>query len=236
MKNRSKSSLRLNKFMAHSGVCNRREADELIKQGAVKVNGRIVVKLGITIDPMKDTVEYRGRILSGGGFLYLLLNKSKGYGKEGKTVSQLIRGAADVPLTQIGELGVNDLGLVLFTNDPDMAARISTSRDPKLFLYHIKLKKAIDEEVLNDLKSALLIGSQNLVIGDITLIDEAKGFELGLTTNCAEVSCLSRLIHSVGVTVDNIERVIFSGITKKDVPRGKWRLLSAKEAAFLKMI
>jgi 23S rRNA pseudouridine2605 synthase len=236
MKKETKSNIRLNKFISNSGVCTRREADELIKKGEIRVNGKVVNSMGVTVTPGVDKVEYSGNILGGDVVKYVLLNKSKGYGIGGRDVSRLLTGASSDRLFPIGQLTTEETGLVLFSNDPDLGKKVKESNDPALFLYHVILSEAVEDSIGEELKKSAQNAKSSVTIGNAILLADKGSREMGISTNCSDTRVIRALLKSIGGHVVKMDRVIFAGITKKDIPRGKWRVLAQKEKAFLKML
>ncbi len=234
-------SIRLNRFIAQAGVCSRREADTLISTGAIQVNGRIVTELGTKVQP-GDIVLYGGQRLHNEKKVYLLLNKPKDYitttddPHERKTVLQLVRSACKERIYPVGRLDRNTTGLLLFTNDGELAKKLSHPRHGVPKLYHVFLDKALRQADLEKMTRGMRIDNQLVVPDQLAIIAGAKGNkEVGLEIHSGQNRVVRRLFESMGYKVVKLDRVSYAGLTKKDLPRGKWRFLTDKEVAFLKM-
>jgi len=238
----SDGSMRLNKYIAHAGVCSRRDADKLIGSGVITVNKEIITELGYKVK-RGDKVHMDGQLLVAEKIQYVLLNKPKGFvtttddPQERKTVMDLISKASNERIYPVGRLDRNTTGLILFTNDGDLAKKLTHPKHRVRKVYHVFLdkpftktdmKKALDGVELEDGK--LIIDKLSYVEG----VDSKK--EVGIQIHSGKNRIIRRLFEHLGYDVVRLDRVVFAGLTKKDLPRGKWKHLSKAEVDFIKMI
>ena len=235
-------SMRLNKFLSNSGICSRREADELILAGAVKVNGVIVAELGTKILPT-DKVQYGDENVRREKLVYVLLNKPKGYitttddPYDRNTVMSLLADAGRERIYPVGRLDRNTSGLLLFTNDGELATKLMHPSHKVRKVYHVELDKALTKADM------LTIGEGAELEDGIAMVDEiayAEGGkskkEIGVELHSGRNRIVRRIFEALGYEVVKLDRMVFAGLTKKDLPRGRWRFLTEKEVNFLKMI
>lgn len=233
--------VRLNKFLANAGICSRREADVLIKTGVVEVNGKIVTEMGYKLKP-GDEVKYDGAIIRSEKKQYVLLNKPKDFittmdDPQGRrTVMQLVRNACKERVYPVGRLDRNTTGVLLFTNDGDLAKRLTHPKHLVRKIYHVELDKPISKEDFDQLTEGVELDDNSWVKADkASLLKEGKKRELGIELHSGKNRVVRRIFESLGYTVKKLDRVEFAGLTKKELPRGKWRHLDRKEIEFLKM-
>ena len=234
-------SIRLNRFIANSGVCSRREADQLIKNGAITVNGQIVTEMGIKVKP-GDVVMYGTQKLINEKKVYILLNKPKDYittsddPHDRKTVIELIRNACRERVYPVGRLDRNTTGLLLLTNDGDLAKKLTHPRHGVRKLYHVHLDQPVKKADLDQVAKGVKIDDNLVVPDDVSYIDRAESKkEIGIEIHSGQNRVVRRIFEQLGYKVTKLDRVIFAGLTKRDLPRGKWRFLTEKEVSFLKM-
>ncbi|MBP1631219.1 MAG: pseudouridine synthase [Bacteroidetes bacterium] len=234
--------IRLNKYISNSGICSRREADVLIGAGAVTVNGKIVAEMGYKVSP-DDIIVYGGERLVNEKKKYLLLNKPKGYistfddPQNRKTVMQLINGACKERLYPVGRLDRNTTGLLLFTNDGDMTKKLTHPSFGARKVYHVELDKAVTNADLQQLMSGVELEDGVTVADDVQYAGDGSDKKVvGIELHSGKNRIVRRLFEKLGYEVMKLDRVIFAGLTKKDLPRGNYRFLSEKEVNFLKMI
>lgn len=239
-KNVSEGAVRLNRYVANSGVCSRREADVLIATGVVTVNGKIIVEMGYKVNPT-DVVSYGGVPIKNEIKKYLLLNKPKDYittmddPEERKTVMELIRNACKERLYPVGRLDRNTTGILLFTNDGDMTSKLTHPKFLVRKIYHVILDKRITSEDFKHIAEGVEL-SDGLVKPDaLEYVGEGKS-ELGVEIHSGRNRIVRRMFEHLGYEVMKLDRVAFAGLTKKDLPRGKFRFLTEKEIDFLKML
>ena len=232
--------IRLNKFIANSGVCSRREADELIARGEIEVNGKEVRELGIKVNP-GDQVKYRGKVLKPEKYTYVLLNKPKDFittvkdthGR--KTVMDLIKNACDQRVYPVGRLDKDTTGLLLFTNDGDLAKTLTHPRYEVRKLYRVTLNKRIDQKTLNRVLEGIELEDGFVKADDVSFVEGVAGNrEVGIELHSGKNRIVRRIFRHLGFEVVKLDRVVFADLTKKDLPRGKWRLLNTNEVGLLK--
>ncbi len=234
--------IRLNKYIANAGVCSRREADTLIENGAITVNGKIVTELGTKVKP-DDVIMYGDQRLVNEKKVYILLNKPKDYittadDPQGrKTVLQLIRGACKERVFPVGRLDRNTTGLLLLTNDGELAKKLTHPKHRVKKLYHVQLDNAVSKADLEKIAEGVKIDNTLVVPDQIAYTAGSAGRkEIGIELHSGQNRVVRRIFEEMGYKVTKLDRVTFAGLTKKDLPRGKWRFLTQKEVSFLKMI
>jgi len=236
----NEDAIRLNKYLSNAGVCSRREADVLIKTGVVSVNGETIVEMGFKVKP-GDVVKYDGGSINAEKKRYVLLNKPKGFittmdDPQGrKTVMGLVRKACKERIYPVGRLDRETTGLLLFTNDGDMAKKLTHPRYKASKIYHVELNRKVTPEDLKKLISGVDLedGTSSFDKAEYVSADDAR--EVGVELHSGKNRIVRRTFEALGYKVVKLDRVTFSGLTKKDLPRGMYRKLSEKEVAFLKM-
>ena len=233
---------RLNKYIANSGICSRREADELIKAGVVKVNGVVVTALGSKVMP-GDKVQYGDQTLNSEKKRYLLLNKQKGYVTTTKdphaknTVMELIEGACKERIYPVGRLDRNTTGLLLFTNDGELAKKLMHPRSRIKKLYHVVLDQPLAKNNLLKIAEGMELDGEQIEVDSIAYVEDAADRrEIGMEIHSGQNRVVRRIFESLGHKVVRLDRVMYAGLTKKNLPRGKWRFLSEKEVITLMMM
>lgn len=234
--------IRLNKFIANAGICSRREADKLIQSGIIKVNGKIVTDMGIKVKP-GDEVKYDDRTLRTEKKYYVLLNKPKGYLTttddpfDRKTVMALIRNACRERIYPVGRLDKETTGLLLFTNDGALAKKLTHPKHRVRKLYHVVLDKSLTKADFNKILDGLTLDDGPIIVDKLAYTGEGTSRkEVGVELHSGKNRIIRRIFESLGYKVTKLDRVSFAGLTKKDVPRGKWRYLTDKEISYLQMI
>lgn len=234
--------IRLNKYIASAGICSRREADVLIEKGLVRVNGKIVKELGTKISP-DDIVQYDNQTLKSEKKYYVLLNKPKGYLTttddpfDRETVMFLVKNACKERIYPVGRLDKNTTGLLLLTNDGDMAKKLTHPKHKVDKVYHVNLDKNFTKADLVKVADGITLDDGFIQVDKIAYVKGAESKkEIGVEIHSGRNRIIRRIFESLGYRVLKLDRVVFAGITKKDVPRGKWRHLTDKEISFLKMI
>ena len=234
--------VRLNKFIANAGICSRREADVLIQSGIVEVNGKIITEMGHKVKPT-DEVKYDGSIIQTEKKQYVLLNKPKDFittmddpmGR--RTVLQLVKNACKERIYPVGRLDRNTTGVLLFTNDGELAKKLTHPRYEVKKIYHVELDKPIDFEHIDALLKGVELDDGDFVKADkAEVIKDTKNREVGVELHSGKNRVVRRMFESIGYTVTRLDRVKFAGLTKKDLPRGEWRHLTNDEVNFLKML
>jgi len=231
---------RLNKYIASSGICSRREADGLITAGLVSINGKVVTTLGTKVNP-GDEVRYNGERIRNEKKIYLLLNKPKDYvtttydPKERKTVMALIKNACPERIYPVGRLDRNTTGVLLFTNDGEMAKKLTHPSHNKKKIYHVFLDKKFTQNDLKTLAEGIELEDGFIKADSISYVHPENRNEIGLEIHSGRNRIVRRMFESLGYKVTKLDRVYFAGLTKKNLPRGKWRFLTEKEINRLKM-
>ena len=239
-KNVSDGAIRLNRYVANAGICSRREADVLIATGVVTVNGKIIVEMGYKVNPT-DVVAYGGVPIKNEVKKYLLLNKPKDYittmddPEERKTVMELIRNACKERLYPVGRLDRNTTGILLFTNDGDMTAKLTHPKFLVRKIYHVVLDKRITSEDFKHISEGVELSDGFIKPDALEYVGEGKS-ELGVEIHSGRNRIVRRMFEHLGYEVMKLDRVAFAGLTKKDLPRSKFRFLTEKEIDFLKML
>lgn len=233
-------SIRLNKYLSNAGVSSRREADELIKAGAVTVNGKVVTEMGYRV-MTSDKINYGGETLRHEKKVYLILNKPKDYltttddPRERRTVMELIQGACRERVYPVGRLDRNTTGLLLFTNDGELATKLMHPKHGIKKVYHVLLNKNMKPADYAQLHEGVELEDGFIKPDDASFVGEGKK-EIGIEIHSGKNRIVRRIFEHLGYEVVKLDRVVFAGLTKKDLPRGKWRFLNEKEVGFLKMI
>ncbi|MCP4551497.1 MAG: rRNA pseudouridine synthase [Bacteroidetes bacterium] len=234
--------IRLNRYIANAGVCSRRDADELIVACEIKINGEVVSELGTKVG-RNDKVEYKGKLLNPEKLVYLLLNKPKGFitttndPYDRKTVMSLIEKACDERILPVGRLDLNTTGLLLFTNDGDVAKKLTHPKHGIKKIYHVVLNKPLDKDDLFKIAEGLELEDGSIKVDKIAYAENGMDKkQIGLELHSGKNRIVRRIFESLEYRVTRLDRVSFAGLTKKDVPRGKWRLLKDIEINRLKMI
>ena len=232
--------MRLNKFIAASGISSRREADKLISAGLISINGKTITELGTKVSP-NDEVKYNGERIRNERKVYLLLNKPKDYvtttedPKERKTVMQLIRDACTERIYPVGRLDRNTTGVLLFTNDGDLAKKLTHPSHNKKKIYHVFLDKGLSGGDLKKLAEGITLEDGFIQPDAISYASDENKKEVGLEIHSGKNRIVRRMFESLDYRIRKLDRVYFAGLTKKNLPRGKWRLLTEKEVTRLKM-
>jgi 23S rRNA pseudouridine2605 synthase len=232
--------VRLNKYIAAAGICSRREADQLISAGLITVNGKSVTVLGSKVNP-DDEVRYNGQRIRTERKVYLLLNKPKDYvtttddPKERKTVMLLIRNACSERVYPVGRLDRNTTGVLLFTNDGELAKKMTHPSSNKKKIYHVFLNKAISAGDMKKLAEGVTLEDGFIQPDALSYASSENKRELGLELHSGKNRIVRRMFEALGYRVEKLDRVYFGGLTKKNLTRGKWRLLTEKEVSMLKM-
>jgi 23S rRNA pseudouridine2605 synthase len=233
--------VRLNKFIANSGICSRREADQLIQAGVIKINGEVVTAMGSHVMP-GDKVQYGDQTLSNEKKRYILLNKQKGYVTTTKdphaknTVMELIAGACKERVYPVGRLDRNTTGLLLFTNDGELAKKLMHPRSRIKKMYHVVLDQPLSKADMVKIAGGIDLEGEHIQIDSIAYVEDAPGRkEVGMEIHSGQNRVVRRIFESLGYKVSRLDRVMYAGLTKKNLPRGKWRFLNEKELISLIM-
>jgi 23S rRNA pseudouridine2605 synthase len=239
---KSLNLIRLNRFIANAGICSRREADKLIQAGVIKVNGRIVTELGVKVSS-NDKIQFGDQTITGEKQRYLLLNKPKGYlttsydPENRRNVSQLIRGACKERIYPVGRLDRNTSGLLLFTNDGILTKKLTHPRYGVKKMYHVELDKSLRIADLKKISGGIELDDGFIKVDKIEYTGEGKDKrQIGIELHSGRNRIIRRIFEKMEYQVVNLDRIYFAGLTKKNLPRGKWRFLEPYEINMLKMI
>jgi len=232
----------LNKYLSHSGVCSRRDAAELIKQGKVLVNNNIITEPGTKVSP-SDIVKVSGKkITISKNFIYILLNKPKDYitttddplGR--KTVLDLIKHATQERVYPVGRLDRNTSGVLLLTNDGDLAQKLAHPKHEIKKIYHVVLDKSLSKNDLDAIASGVVLDDGIANVDAVAYADAKDKTQVGIEIHSGRNRIVRRIFEHLGYDVKGLDRVMYAGLTKKNVQRGKWRLLNEKEIRILKYL
>ena len=232
--------IRLNRYIANAGICSRRKADELIEAGVVSVNGEVINELGYKVDPFKDEIRYNGEMLKREKMVYVLLNKPKDYitttddPQERRTVMHLVEKASRERIYPIGRLDRNTTGLLLMTNDGDLADKLSHPRSNISKLYHVELSKSVSQGDLNKIGFGVELEDGLIKPDTVSYVAGGSKREIGIQIHSGKNRIVRRIFESLGYEVVKLDRVVYANLTKKDLPRGRWRFLDEKEIIQLK--
>ena len=231
--------IRLNKYIANSGVCSRRDADIYIQSGNVKVNGNPIVEMGYMVKP-GDVVNFDGAVLTPEKKEYILLNKPKNFttaldeGQEFRNVLELVKGSTTAKIGAVGRMDKNTTGLLLFTNDTDMIRKFTLPNQKSSKIYQVSLDKNLKYEDLEKISKGLVLDGHRVFVEEVSYIDDQPKSEVGLKLRSSNVKVVRAIFEHFSYDVLRIDRVAFAGLTKKNLPRGDWRLLTEQEIINLK--
>lgn len=232
--------IRLNKYIAGTGLCSRREADEYIKSGLITVNGKVTTELGMKIR-YSDTIKYRGRQLTEQKKVYILLNKPKDYittvedPHAKRTVLDIVRNACAERIYPVGRLDRNTTGVLLLTNDGDLAKKLTHPKFNKAKIYHVFLNKSLKPHDLEKIATGLILDDGFIKADSISYVSDNDKKQIGIEIHSGRNRIIRRIFEQLNYKIVRLDRVYFAGLTKKGLPRGKWRFLTKKEIAMLKM-
>ena len=233
---------RLNKYLANAGICSRREADKIIAAGGVSVNGNIITEMGFQVHE-GDVVKYGGETLQSERKRYFLLNKPKGFittvddPQERETVMMLVDGACKERIYPVGRLDRNTTGLLLFTNDGDLARRLTHPSTKVYKIYQVELDKPVTREDMKKMLEGIELEDGPIHVDDIQYVQGLNDKRIvGVELHSGKNRIVRRIFEHLGYEVHKLDRVVFAGLTKKDLPRGRYRELTPQEIGFLKMI
>jgi 23S rRNA pseudouridine2605 synthase len=238
--NKDPGLIRLNRYIANAGICSRRKADDLIAAGVVSVNGEVINELGHKINPLKDEIRYNGELLKREKMVYVLLNKPKDYitttedPQERRTVMHLVDKASRERIYPIGRLDRNTTGLLLMTNDGDLADKLSHPRSNIVKLYQVELNKSLVQGDMNKIGYGLELEDGLIKPDSVSYVQGASKREIGIQIHSGKNRIVRRIFEHLGYEVVKLDRVVYAGLTKKDLTRGRWRYLDEKEVIMLK--
>ena len=230
--------MRLNRYLAQSGLCSRREADDYITAGLVTVNGEIITELGTKVMP-GDEVKFSDSVVKGEKKVYLVLNKPKGYvttlddPHATKTVMDLVKDACSERIYPVGRLDKNSLGLLIFTNDGDMTRQLTHPSYQKKKIYQVSLDKPLTRADMDKISEGITLEDGEIYADEISYVKEDKK-EIGIEIHSGRNRIVRRIFEHLGYTVQKLDRVYYAGLTKKNLKRGAWRFLTKDEVTRLK--
>lgn len=232
--------IRLNKYVANSGMCSRREADENIAIGLVSVNGKVVTEMGYKVK-RTDEVRFDGQRITPEAKVYILLNKPKGFATttaegKGRTVMDLVANATNANIKPIGRLGRNSLGLLLFTNDDKVVQKFTNSKNGVARLFQVELDKNLKYEDLKKIKEGFKVEGKLISVDDISYIEGEPKNRIGLKIKNTGNTILRTIFDAFNYDIVKIDCVAIGHLTKKDIPRGHWKHLTEQEINTLKML
>lgn len=233
-----KKTIRLNKYIANCGICSRREADKLIEAGEVTVNDEVVTEMGYQVQPT-DKVMHGKKLLKREKFVYVLLNKPKDFitttsdPNERKTVMDLVKNACDERIFPVGRLDRHTTGLLLLTNDGDLAKKLTHPSHKIKKIYQVLLDKPITQADFDQIAEGLKLEDGLAPVDDLAILSPDNTV-LGIEIHIGRNRIVRRIFDHLGYTVAKLDRVVYASLTKKDLPRGKWRFLTQKEVVNLR--
>ena len=237
----SDGAIRLNRYISNSGVCSRREADIFIAAGSVKVNGKAVVEMGYKVE-RSDVVTFDGRVLNPEKRVYVLLNKPKDFDSASKDVNHpksalsLVANATKAEIKPVGRLDKTATGLLLFSNDGELITKLTKPKNGFRKIYQASLGKALKADDLEKIRKGLVLEDGPVRVHEISPIKDAPATEIGIEILSAKNNIIKRIFEHLGYELIKLDRVVYAGLTKKDLPRGQWRMLTEQEVINLKMI
>lgn len=232
--------VRLNKFIANSGVCSRREADQFIQAGVVTVNGEVVTELGTKVNTLKDEVRFNDEPIKGEAKVYIVMNKPKGFvttasdSHAEKTVMDLLKGMK-TRVFPVGRLDKNTTGVLMFTNDGEIAEKLTHPSYDKKKIYQVILERPISEEDFKKMTEGLELNDGPIKADELEYIDAEDHRKIGIEIHSGKNRIVRRMFEFLGYDVKALDRVYFAGLTKKGLKKGEWRVLTEGEANVLKM-
>ena len=232
--------VRLNKYLANAGICSRREADEFIQAGIVTVNGEVVTTLGAKVLPT-DKIMFHDQPVRSERKVYVLLNKPKNTitttddPEERNTVMNIVRNVCSERIYPVGRLDRNTTGVLLLTNDGDLAAKLTHPKYGKKKTYQAKLDKPLTQEDYDTVMAGIMLDDELIIPDDMQFIKDDDHSYIGLTIHSGQNRVVRRIFERVGYKVVKLDRTVFAGLTKKNLGRGKFRFLTPKEVSMLKM-
>lgn len=235
-----KDVVRLNRFIANSGVCSRREADTLIQAGVVTVNGEVVTELGTKVNIHDDDIRFNGERLKGEEKVYLIMNKPKGYVTTAsdphaeKTVIDLLKGCSS-RVYPVGRLDKNTTGVLLLTNDGEIAERLTHPSYDKKKIYQVSLDRELSEEDYHKILEGVSLTDGDVKADELEFIDANDKRKIGIEIHSGKNRIVRRIFDSLGYNVKALARVYFAGLTKKGLKKGEWRYLTEGEINILKI-
>ena len=235
------NSIRLNRYLSNSGVCSRRDADIYIASGNVTVNGKPITEMGHKVK-LTDTVKFDGRLLNPIKREYVLLNKPKDFMTTGRddhgkrTALSLVSKASKTPLKPIGKLDKDTTGLIIFTNDGALTKSLNSPKNGLRKIYHVELAKPLGSADLKRIQDGLTIDEKVVKVQDASYVENAPKNQVGIEIYSTRSNIVRRIFEELKCEIIKLDRVVYAGLTKKDLPRGHWRYLTEQEVINLSMI
>ena len=232
------AEVRLNRYIANAGICSRREADDIIKTGEIRVNGEVITEMGYQVQP-GDIVKYGNKKLNREKMVYVLVNKPKDFitttedPEERKTVMDLVKNACEERIYPVGRLDRNTTGLLLLTNDGELADKLTHPSNEIEKLYQVEIDKPLTQEHLDLILKGVTLEDGEIKADELAIVTP-DGMVVGIKIHSGRNRIVRRVFESLGYEVLKLDRTIFAGLTKKDLPRGSWRFLNEKEVVKLK--
>jgi 23S rRNA pseudouridine2605 synthase len=239
-KEQARELIRLNRYIANAGICSRRDADVLIEAGEIKVNGKVITELGYKVSPT-DTVKYGNKVLDRAKLVYVLINKPKDFitttedPQERKTVMDLVKELDQYRLYPVGRLDRNTTGLLLLTNDGELADKLAHPSNNMPKIYQVEIDKPLTEEHFQAIKQGVMLEDGEIKADDLGLITP-DGMVIGIEIHSGRNRIVRRIFEHLGYEVLKLDRTTYAGLNKKDLPRGRWRFLTEKEVIRLKYL
>jgi 23S rRNA pseudouridine2605 synthase len=237
---RRSDEIRLNRYIANAGICSRRDADKLIEAGEIKVNNKVITEMGYQVQPT-DIVKYGNRKLNREKPVYLLLNKPKDFltttedPNDRKTVMELVKNATESRIYPVGRLDRNTTGLLLLTNDGELADKLTHPSNEIEKIYQAELDKPLTDEDFEKIKEGLTLEDGEIKVDDLAKVTP-DGYVIGVKIHSGKNRIVRRIFEHLGYEVTKLDRTTFAGLTKKDLPRGSWRFLTERELVKLKYL
>lgn len=232
--------VRLNKYLANAGICSRREADNYIQAGLITVNGQIITELGVKVTP-NDDIRFNGERVNPERKVYVLLNKPKDCvttvddPQERKTVLDCLRGIGKERIYPVGRLDRNTTGVLLLTNDGDLASKLTHPKFMKKKIYHVTCDKNVAMSDMDLLVNGIELEDGPVYADEVTYVNDADRSQIGIEIHSGKNRIVRRMLEHLGYRVNKLDRVLFAGLTKKNLKRGDWRYLTEKEVNMLRM-
>ena len=234
------ATIRLNRYIAASGICSRRDADDLISRGVVQVNGKTVTELGTQVNP-EDTVRVNGKVIRNERKVYILLNKPKDTvtttdDPQGRrTVLDLVHNATDARIYPVGRLDRNTTGVLLLTNDGELSGRLTHPKYNIRKIYEVETAQNVTPEMVQILQKGIELEDGPMKVDAIAYMEPSSQRFLQIEIHSGKNRVIRRMFEYLGIEILKLDRVYFAGLTKKNIPRGKWRHLTTREIGWLKM-
>jgi len=232
--------VRLNKFLANAGICSRREADEFIRAGVITVNGEIVTEMGVKV-MHSDKVMFHNQLVRSERKVYILLNKPKDTvttaedTHDRRTVLDLVKNACSERIYPVGRLDRNTTGVLLLTNDGDLASKLTHPKYDKKKIYHVTLDKPLEIPDFEAILSGISLDEEKIAADELNFVKDDDFRQVGIQIHSGQNRVVRRIFEKLGYKVVRLDRVFFAGLTKKNLPRGKYRFLTEREVNMLKM-